>query len=113
MYLRHNDPDEPDKRRGGGGITETDRSYEFVQLSLRRDIDPVEVSIGGDTYRLTEREMLFLSKVKWLLNRRHHHPDKPFWMYADKWAAVDAETGEPTKEPVDEDDKPDLDTFEL
>jgi len=111
MYLRHNDPDEPDYQRGGGGVTETDRSYEFVQLRLRRDIDPIEVAIHGETYRLTEREMLFLAKVKWLLNRRHHHPDKPFWMYADKWASVDAETGEPKT--VEEDEKPDLDSFDL
>lgn len=111
MYLRHNDPDEPDYQRGGGGVTETDRSYEFVQLRLRRDIDPIEVAIKGETYRLTEREMLFLAKVKWLLSRRHHHPDQPFWMYADKWASVDAETGEPKT--VEKNEKPDLDKFDL
>jgi hypothetical protein len=112
MYLRHNDPDEPDYERGGGGVTETDRSYEFVQLRTPRDIDPIEVSITGETYRLTEREMLFLAKVKWLLNRREHHPDKPFWMYVDEWASVDEKTGEP--ETAEEDDeKPDLDKFEL
>jgi hypothetical protein len=111
MYLRHNDPDEPDYQRGGGGVTETDRSYEFVQLSLRRDIEPIEVAIKGETYRLTEREMLFLAKVKWLLNRRHHHPDQPFWQFADKRASVDAKTGEPKT--VEEDEKPDLDKFDL
>lgn len=111
MYLRHNDPDEPDKKRGGGGVRETDRSYEFVQLSLRRDIESVEVVIHGETYRLTEREMLFLAKVKWLLNRRDHHPDEPFWMYVDKWASVNSTTGEP--ETVKEDDKPDPDEFDL
>lgn len=112
MYTRHNDPDKPDKKRGGGGITETDRSYEFVQLSLRRDIEPIEVTIRGETYRLTEREMLFLAKVKWLLNRREHHPDKPFWKFADQYAAVDWQTGEPETDDED-DDKPDPDEFSL
>jgi len=111
MYLRHNDPDEGDYKRGGGGVQQTDRSYEFVQLSLRRDIEPIEVAIKGEKYRVTEREMLFLAKVKWLLNRRHHHPDKPFWMYADKWASVDEKTGEPKA--VEQEDKPDLDQFDL
>ncbi len=111
MYLKHNDPDEPDYQRGGGGVQQTDRSYEFVQLDLRRDIEPIEVAIKGETYRLTEREMLFLAKVKWLLNRRNHHPDRPFWIFADKQgASVDPETGEP--ETKDE-DEPNLDEFDL
>lgn len=110
MYTKHNDPDEGDYQRGGGGVRQTDRSFEFVQLNLRRDIEPVEVTIRGETYRLTEREMLFLAKVKWLLNRRHHHPDQPFWKYADKWASVDERTGEPIEE---EDDEPDEHSFNL
>lgn len=110
MYVKHDDPDEPDYQRGGGGVVETDRSYEFVQLSLTRDVDPIEVSISGDTFRLTEREMLFLAKVKWLLNRRHYHPDEPFWMYADKRAAVDWKTGEPEQE---DEDEPSRDIFNL
>lgn len=114
MYVKHDDPDEPDYRRGGGGVVETDKSYEFVQLQIRRDIDPIEVGIGGETFRLTEREMLFLAKVKWLLNRRHFHPDEPFWMYADKRAAVDHISGEPeVEEEDDSDDEPDLDKFSL
>lgn len=111
MYLRHNDPDEGDYKRGSGGVTQTDKSYEFVQLNLRRDIDPVQVNIGGETYRLTEREMLFLSKVKWLLNRREYHPDKPFWMFSDRQgASVDWKTGEPEDNDTDE---PDKDSFNL
>jgi hypothetical protein len=113
MYLRHNDPDEGDYKRGGGSVQQTDRSYEFVQLNLRRDIEPVDVTIQGETYRLTEREMLFLAKVKWLLNRRKHHPDQPFWMYADKWAAVDEKTGEPEPSDDDSDEQPDPDNFNL
>jgi hypothetical protein len=111
MYLRHNDPDEPDKMRSGSGITETDRSYEFVQLRIGREIEPIEVAIQGDKYRLTEREMLFLAKVKWLLNRREYHPDKPFWYFSDKQgASVDWKTGEPKKDNADE---PDLDKFNI
>lgn len=115
MYFKHDDPDEPDVKRGGGGVRETDRSYEFVQLNLRRDVDPIEVSIGGETFRLTEREMLFLAKVKWLLDRRHYHPDRPFWMYADKRAAVDWKTGEPNTDESesDEDSEPDLGGFSV
>lgn len=114
MYAKHDDPEEADKIRGGGGVTETDKSYEFVQLRLNRETEPVEVAIGGETYRLTEREMLFLAKVKWLLNRRDYHPDQPFWMFADKRAAVDWKTGEPEQEEEsDDDDEPDLDSFNL
>lgn len=112
MYMKHTDPDEGDYKRGGGGVRKTDTSYEFVQLDLRRDVEPVTVQIGGEKYRLTEREMLFLAKVKWLLGRRNYHPDRPFWMFVDKRAAVDAETGEPIEE-ADDDDSPDMDTFEL
>jgi hypothetical protein len=111
MYTRRNDPNEPDYKRESGGVKETDRSYEFVQLNLHRDIESVNVAIGGEQYRLTEREMLFLAKVKWLLNRRKHHPDQPFWMYVDKWSSVNSETGEPEKS--EEDERPDLDEFEL
>ena len=96
MYAKHNDPDEADVIRGGSGVKETDKSYEFVQLRLNRETDPVEVAIGGDTFRLTEREMLFLAKVKWLLNRRDYHPDQPFWMFVEKnyTKDIDWETGE-------------------
>lgn len=116
MYVKHDDPDEPDYKRGGGGVTEVDRSHEFVQLDLRRDINPIEVSIAGESYKLTEREMLFLAKVKWLLNRRHYHPDMPFWKRADRYASVDHYTGEPEDEAEDEDEEdeePDLDKFSL
>ncbi len=115
MYAKHDDPDKADKIRGGGGITETDKSYEFVQLQLRRDVEPVEVRIEGETYRLTEREMLFLAKIKWLLGRRHYHPDQPFWYFADKRAAVDWKSGEPldSGDDSDDDDEPDLSKFSL
>jgi hypothetical protein len=108
MYTKNDDPDENDVMRSGSGVVETDRSYEFIEVSIPREIDPIEVGIGGETFRLTEREMLFLSKVKWLLNRREHHADIPFWKWTDKRASVDWRTGEP-----EDDDEPDLDSFEL
>jgi len=110
MYVEHDEPEEPDVIRTGNKVVEADRSYEFVQLSLTREIEPVEVKIGEELYRLSEREMLFLAKVNWLLDRRHYHPDQPFWKFADKRAAVDWESGEPES---DEDEEPDLTGFSL
>lgn len=104
LYTQHNDPDEGDYQRSGGGVEKTDDSREFVSLSLRRDVSPIEVSIGKDTVRLTEREMLFLAKVKWLLNRREQHSDMPFWKWTDQYAAVNKFTGEPETEDSDEDE---------
>lgn len=111
MYTKNDDPEENDVRRRGNGVQETDRSYEFVQLRLNRDTDPVTVSIGGSSYRLSEREMLFLAKVKWLLGRREYHSDMPFWKYADKRASVDWRTGEP--ETDEDENEPDLDNFSI
>lgn len=115
MYAATDDPEESDVRRSGSGVVETDRSYEFVQLRINREIEPVEVSFSGETFRLSEREMLFLAKVNWLLDRREYHPDQPFWKFADKRASVDWQTGEP-EEPdsasENEDDR-DVDNFSL
>jgi len=88
MYAKNDNPDENDYTRDGNGVSKDD-SYEFVRLrhSLSSD-DTTEVTIAGDNYMLSEREMLFLSKIKWLLHRRHYHPDTPFWEFADKWATV-------------------------
>ena len=111
LYTKDDDPDEGDYQRQGSDVVKKDTSYEFVDLKMNRDIEPIEIGINGERYRLSEREMLFLAKVKWLLNRRHYHPDEPFWRYADRWASVDEETGEP--EAIEEAEKPDLDTFSI
>jgi len=108
MYTKHNDPNEGDYKRGGGGVTKTDTLYEFVQLSVNREIEPIEITVAGSTVRLSEREMLFLGKIKWLLNRREMHPDIPFWQFSDKYASVDNITGEP--ETTDEDSSDERDT---
>lgn len=104
LYTAHNDPDENDYRRAGSQVTETDGSFEFVQLRLNREIDPVTVTIDGDEYQLTEREMMFLAKIKWLLGRRSYHPDTSFWTWTDQYAAVDQITGEPTSDGSDDTD---------
>lgn len=113
MYAKTDNPDEADVVRSGSGVIEADKSYEFVQLSLRRDIEPVEVSISGEVFKLTEREMLFLAKVNWLLDRRAYHPDGEFWKNADQYASVDWKTGEPLTDDSDDNDEPDQDSFNL
>lgn len=107
LYAANDDPEEDDYIRSGGTVKK-DTSYEFVRLthSVNQE-DPIVIAIGEDNYELTEREMLFLAKVKWLLHRRHFHPDKPFWMFADRWADVDVETGKPPSE------MPNLDQFDI
>lgn len=110
MYAKTDDPDSADVVRSGSGVVEADRSFEFVQLYLNREIEPVTVSINGESFRLSEREMLFLGKVNWLLDRRHYHPDDEFWMNVDQYTAVDWETGEPVEQ---DEDEPDLSKFSL
>jgi hypothetical protein len=110
MYAKTDDPDSADVVRSGSGVVEADRSFEFVQLYLNREIEPVTVSINGESFRLSEREMLFLGKVNWLLDRRHYHPDDEFWMNVDQYTAVDWETGEPVEQ---DEDGPDLSKFSL
>jgi len=103
MYAKNDDPDEDDytrDRTSDSGVSKDD-SYEFVRLSHSlSSSDTMEVEIGGANYMLSEREMLFLSKIKWLLHRRHYHPDTPFWDFADKWATV-------------EEREPNLDVFDI
>jgi len=110
MYAKTDDPDSADVVRSGSGVVEADRSFEFVQLYLNREIEPVTVSINGESFRLSEREMLFLGKVNWLLDRRHYHHDDEFWMNVDQYTAVDWETGEAVEQ---EENEPDLSKFSL
>lgn len=87
MYTSENEEGES-YQLGGGGVVEADRSHEFVNLNAPRDVDTKKVRVNGTEYELTEREMLFLGKVKWLLHREHFHPDKPFWEFSDKYGGV-------------------------
>ena len=109
LYAANDDPEEDDYVRSGGSTVKKDKSYEFVRIrhSVNQE-DPIVIGIGEDNYELTEREMLFLAKVKWLLHRRHFHPDKPFWYFADRWADVDIESGKPPDEL-----EPNLDVYDL
>lgn len=108
LYTIEDDPDQPDYVRSGSEAILADKSYEFVHLHINDIPTSFPFYINGEEERLTEREILFLAKVKWLLNRRHYHGDQPFWKYTDKWAEVDSQTGEPV-----EIDAPDLDSFSL
>lgn len=102
IYVDSDNIDEPDYIRQSGSVVEADKTYEFVQLKREfgESIDCQTIRIGGSSYTLTEREMIFLSKVTWLLDRETYHPDDAFWGYADRWADV------PSSEP-------DLDSFNL
>lgn len=96
LYTIDDDHDEPDHKIGGGGTRTVDRTHEFLQLSPSKSPEPHEVSINGNSYRVSEREMLFLSKVRFMLDRRYYHPDKPFWGYTDKYAGLqDAKDNDP------------------
>lgn len=98
LYTRNDDPDEGDYIRSGQSVVQKDTSYEFVQLR-QTTLDPsetdVSVSLGGTEYDLSERELLFLSKVKWILRGSHYHPDNPFWSYVDRWTDVEESSDEP------------------
>jgi hypothetical protein len=93
MYSKDDDPDEADYVRDSAARNEVtrDKSYEMVRLRYSLDVKSVNVEIDGRTQKLSEREMLFLAKIKWLLHRHHYHPDTPFWAFADKWACVEEE----------------------
>lgn len=82
LYSR--DDDGSGEIRQGNKTVETDKTYELVILRCGSSPEPVEVCIGGTNYTLSEQEMLFLSKVTWVLNRTNYHPNLPMWKYIDK-----------------------------
>ena len=81
IYSKEDDIEEPDYTRVNNEAVKSDRSYQLVQLRHNSDMDDVRVSINGESYELTEIEITFLSKARWLLDRHEYHPDVPFWMY--------------------------------
>lgn len=89
LYTAEDDPEEDDYSVSSGQARAVDRSYEFLRLSPRNSPEPMDVTINDDEYRVSEREMLFLSKVRFMLDRRYYHPDKPFWEYTDNLADID------------------------
>lgn len=85
VYTRENN-DTENYRRGGGGVTAYDKSFEFVDLTLSGSESPdrAKVNVDGEMKVLGEREMVFLSKVRWLIKRHEYHKDKPFWLWQEK-----------------------------
>jgi len=101
MYAANDDKDSGDYVRSGSNAVQKDTTYEFVRLNKSfSQIDTVDVTIDGTVKHLSEREMLFLAKVRWLLDREHYHPDEAFWTYVNQWATMPRE-------------KPNLDQFSL
>jgi hypothetical protein len=82
VYVITDNQDEDDYVRSGGEVKTVDKSHEFVELSLRGySPERKKIKLNDETYILGEREMLFLSKVEWLLNRAKYHSDEPFWRF--------------------------------
>lgn len=82
VYAIEDDRDSPDYRRSGGTVEVTDKSKEFVELNVGYSPDEMMIrKPDGEELILGEREMLFLAKVKWLLNRTQYHQDEPFWRF--------------------------------
>jgi len=82
VYTVEDDRDSPDYRRSGDTVEVTDKSKEFVELNV--GYTPEEMLIrkpDGSELILGEREMLFIAKVKWLLDRTQYHQDEPFWRF--------------------------------
>lgn len=89
LYTIDDDHDEPDHRVSGGTTEAVDRTHEFLKLTPSESPEPLSVTINDTEYRVSEREMLFLSKVRFMLDRRYYHEDKPFWQYVDSYAGID------------------------
>lgn len=84
VYVVTDDPDEDDYEIRGGGVGKTDRDHEFVELVPDSAPERQRVKFGDETVLVGEREMMFLSKVEWLLDRTKYHPDESFWRYNEK-----------------------------
>jgi hypothetical protein len=74
IYLAADDLDE-DTYIVSGGVSRTDERKEFITLTPEREPEPRELTIDGSEYTLGELEMLFLAKVKYLLDFREHLND--------------------------------------
>lgn len=88
LYSAEDDPDEDDYTVGMGSASTVDKSYEFLRLTPANSPSSHEVAVNGNSYRLSEREMLFLSKVRFMLDRRYYHNDEPFWRWNDQFAGL-------------------------
>ena len=84
VYVVTDDPDSEDYVRGGGGVQTVEKDHEFVELTPSSKPERKKVKLNGETLIVGEREMMFLAKVEWLLNRAEYHPDEPFWRWNEK-----------------------------
>lgn len=71
-------------RRGGGSVQSVDKSHEFVDLSLSNNPQRKLVKLDGEKILLGKKEMRFLSKARWLMERTKYHQDSTFWRYAEQ-----------------------------
>jgi hypothetical protein len=78
------DNDSENYRRSGSQVDAYDKSFEFVELDPGKEPERAKVMIDGEERIIGEREMLFLYKVEWLLNRYDYHEDKPFWLWQER-----------------------------
>jgi len=82
VYVIEDDRDSPDYRRSNDTVEVTDKSKEFIELRASHSPNRMTVKRpDGEELILGEREMMFLSKVKWLLERTKYHQDEPFWRW--------------------------------
>lgn len=84
VYVITDDPDEDDYEIQMGGVGKTEKDHEFVELTPGTKPERKQVKLNGEVTIVGEREMLFLSKVEWLLNRADYHPDSPFWRFNER-----------------------------
>lgn len=84
LYVTTDDPDESDYVRSGSDVKEVEKDHEFVNLRDSYSPERKKVKIDGDIVLVGEREMMFLSKVRWLLDRTQYHADEPFWRYTER-----------------------------
>lgn len=81
LYVATDDPEEDDYIRSGSDVRTLEKDHEFVELHNVDAPEAQELTIDGEEVRLGEREMLFLSKARWLMNRAEYHADEPFWRF--------------------------------
>jgi len=82
VYVVTDDPNEDDYVIQTSGVGRTERDHEFVELVPSESPERKKVTMpDGESVIVGEREMMFLSKVEWLLNRTSYHPDESFWRY--------------------------------
>lgn len=61
-----------------------DKDHEFLKLNMSYEPERKKVKLDGETLLLGEKEMEFLGKVRFLLDRAEFHEDEPFWRYNEK-----------------------------